>query len=397
MSNSNSHFISNKRNLLLFTFNCAKNHQPANVIKNALTEALTNTASPELVAVGLEEVSPIMEGCFDDSQAFINPIKSGIEQSLGNNYQLVGKRVIGAVAILVYHDVTRVKIIDSRTAAVRCGLYLSGLKGGVGVRLIVRDVDGTSEDDEEFTFVNAHLAANEGQKQKKLRNANFHTIATSLNFNDGYGFYKPGSHLFFMGDLNYRATQEVVGNEDESQQNGEESEGLLNALEGSENDNTKRDELLFEIGNKRVLFGFKEAPIKFPPTYKYQVGNPQNLYKANRTPSWCDRILYLGYKELGSEIILKYESLPSVLTSDHKPVYLGIAVPRYQSPVSIQLTPHRETDNLSLEFNKNAAMWDTVGSKVDLIIGWALYLVGSTRGRLILLGILVLLLLIYQI
>ncbi|KAF5093355.1 hypothetical protein D0Z00_004099 [Geotrichum galactomycetum] len=335
-----------------------------------------------------------MEGCFDDSQAFIKPIETGVEQALGRNYRQVDKKVIGAVALLVYHDMTRVKIVDSRKAAVRCGMYLSGLKGGVGIRLTVRDVDGADTPTEEFTFVNAHLAANEGVKQKELRNSNFHTIATSLNFNDGYGFYKPGSHLFFMGDLNYRATRESNSG---AQQHGEEGEGLLQTLNGSGNLDISRDELLFEIRNQKVLFGFKEAPITFPPTFKYQIGNPQNVYKTNRTPSWCDRIMYLGYKESDSEAIIKYNIIPSVLTSDHKPLYLGIAVPRHETPTSISLTQRQETDNLSLEFNKNAAMWDTVGSKVDLAIGWGLYIVSSTPGRLTLAAILVILFLIYLI
>jgi hypothetical protein len=378
----------------LFTFNCAKNLQPVSIIKDAFAEALDNTALPELVAVGLEEVSPIMEGCFDESQAFIKPIETGIEQALGSNYQLVDKKVMGAVAMLVYHDATRVKIVDSRKAAARCGMYLSGLKGGVGIRLTVRDADSADTANEEFTFVNAHLAANEGVKQKELRNTNFHTIATSLNFNDGYGFYKPGSHLFFMGDLNYRATRESSSGD---QQHGEEGEGLLETLDGSGNLNVLRDELLFEIRNQKVLFGFKEAPITFPPTFKYQIGNPQNVYNTNRTPSWCDRIMYLGYKEPDSETIIKYNSIQSVLTSDHKPLYLGIAVPRHEAPISISLTQRQETDNLSLEFNKNAAMWDTIGSKVDLAIGWSLYIVSSTPGRLTLAAILVILFLIYLI
>lgn len=384
----------NRRNLLLFTFNCAKNLQPVSIIKDAFAEALDNTALPEIVAVGLEEVSPIMEGCFDDSQAFIKPIKTGIEQALGSNYHLVDKKVIGAVALLVYYDATRVKVVDSRKAAVRCGMYLSGLKGGVGIRLTVRDVDEADTASDEFTFVNAHLAANEGDQQKELRNTNFLTIATSLNFEDGYGLYKPGSHLFFMGDLNYRATRESSSG---AQQHGEESEGLLETHNSSGDLDISRDELLFEMRDQKVLFGFKEAPITFPPTYKYQVGNPQNVYKTNRTPSWCDRILYLGYKEPDSETVIKYDSIQSVLTSDHKPLYLGIAVPRHETPISISLTQHQEGDNLSLEYNKNAAMWDTVGSKVDLAIGWALYMVSSTPGRLTVAAILVILFLIYLI
>lgn len=61
-----------------------------------------------------------------------------------------------------------------------------------------------------------------------------------------------------------------------------------------------------------------EAPLNFRPTYKFAVGS--NSYDSggkNRIPSWTDRILYIDSKMHCFE----YDSDPSIMTSDHKPVY----------------------------------------------------------------------------
>lgn len=342
--------------LLLLTFNCAKKKQPVGVVKSALEHALSNTEKPHLVVVGLEEVMPIMDGCFGLSQEYIEPIEQGIEKALGSHYKKCTKTVMGAVVLLTYINVG-ITVLNSWTAGARCGMYFSGLKGGAGARLKVKDTDGVTQ---EFTFVNAHLAANEGYAE--TRNRDFHSIARGLDFGDNYGAYKPDNHLFFMGDLNYRATRD--------------SEELLN--DGSP---IGKDELVGEIRAQRAFYGFEEAEITFPPTYKYLIGS-ETEYKDNRTPSWCDRILYLSYG--GEEQVSDYAPIPKVVTSDHKPLYLGISVPskgpNYEFP-NMMFEPDVGKP-VSVKRDLDYLWWDNVvGSKVDLLIGWALYLGTSTKVR----------------
>jgi inositol polyphosphate 5-phosphatase INPP5E len=87
--------------------------------------------------------------------------------------------------------------------------------------------------------------------------------------------------------------------------------------------------------------GFKEAKIKFPPTYKYDVGTQEfDTSSKQRAPAYTDRILYkyklppLGFRRtsaLNSEgrpnsppspiKCIAYDSVQSIISSDHKPVW----------------------------------------------------------------------------
>ena len=46
---------------------------------------------------------------------------------------------------------------------------------------------------------------------------------------------------------------------------------------------------------KQVFVGFREGPIHFAPTYKYDAGtHDYDTSEKQRVPSWTDRILYRG-------------------------------------------------------------------------------------------------------
>jgi len=66
-----------------------------------------------------------------------------------------------------------------------------------------------------------------------------------------------------------------------------------------------------------VLRGFREGPLLFKPTYKYDRGTQfYDRSDKQRVPAWCDRILYNGanLQQLGYG---RYE----FTLSDHKPVW----------------------------------------------------------------------------
>lgn len=88
--------------------------------------------------------------------------------------------------------------------------------------------------------------------------------------------------------------------------------------------------------------GFKEAKINFMPTYKYDVGTQLfDTSSKQRAPAYTDRILYkhklppLGIRRqsaIGGEgkavtslhspiKCIAYDSVQSICTSDHKPVW----------------------------------------------------------------------------
>ena len=91
--------------------------------------------------------------------------------------------------------------------------------------------------------------------------------------------------------------------------------------------------------------GFYEAPITFPPTYKYfRDKDEYDVSKRSgvrRVPSYADRVLYCCDPSIGttkllpkkSNIIesLKYKSYPTVRGTDHRPMALMSAVATYET------------------------------------------------------------------
>lgn len=105
--------------------------------------------------------------------------------------------------------------------------------------------------------------------------------------------------------------------------------------------NLHKDQLRTILNEGAVLRGFEEAPIMFPPTYKYDPGT-QNFDSSSkqRTPAYTDRILFKGkghtrgyirrvshestnsYKD-GVIECLVYDSVPSICTSDRSQTCMG--------------------------------------------------------------------------
>jgi len=85
----------------------------------------------------------------------------------------------------------------------------------------------------------------------------------------------------------------------------------------------QNDQLRARIRSKSIFVDFEEAPITFPPTYKFDLGT--NIYDTSekmRVPSWTDRILFRGQNIEA----IAYNSVP-IDTSDHKPVTGVFSVP----------------------------------------------------------------------
>ena len=83
-----------------------------------------------------------------------------------------------------------------------------------------------------------------------------------------------------------------------------------------------RDQLIKALP-ATVLRGFKESPLLFKPTYKYDKGTQvYDQSEKQRVPAWCDRILFngAGLRALGYG---RYE----FTLSDHKPVWALFEAP----------------------------------------------------------------------
>lgn len=240
------------------------------------------------------------------------------------------------------------RIASVQTAGVGLGLQQMGNKGAVGARL------GWMLEGETvpvpLTFVAAHLAPAEDAFER--RNEDWRGIVERLVFStttttnheedseraallgsstttgeeEGEGVFTAGSgYLFLAGDLNYRTSNTQPQPADFAR---------FPNLDADASDPLhysrllREDQLIREREKGQCFHGLSEAPISFPPTYKYKLGArdpPQWKFVHSRWPSWCDRILYLG-SSTATVTPYRYDALPLFPTSDHRAVALAAAV-----------------------------------------------------------------------
>ncbi|CAF3399833.1 unnamed protein product [Rotaria socialis] len=259
---------------------------------------------PDILAIGFQEICDLTATNMvwqssvnatrwvDNVQAHFKKSYPNDEYILLGNDQLVGV----CLAIFIRRDhapFVKNVIVDS----VKTGMGGKiGNKGCVAIRLVLYNTS--------ICFLCAHFTA--GQNEFNERNKDYKSIMEKLSF-------QPPSralwhdHIFFLGDFNYRLTipraqvEQFIKNEAYSQ--------LL-----------EYDQLKKEHSEGRVFREFIEGPIKFPPTYKYDVGSDEyDTSEKARTPSYTDRILW---RSIFPNVQTKqlYYGRAEVKTSDHRPI-----------------------------------------------------------------------------
>ncbi|KAJ1032719.1 hypothetical protein NDA16_000741 [Ustilago loliicola] len=225
-----------------------------------------DTASPALsgVASASHEAGASQKGA---ERAFAD----AIPKALGPYELVIKERMMGCyMAVYVWRG-CKDRVRGASRSHVKSGLLAGrvGNKGGVGISLKL----GTTR----LLFVNAHLAAHEDKVA--LRLANVAKIKAALKVDSFLPTSDPRSrlediteqfdHTFWFGDLNFRI--------DISRQH---ADWLMM--------NKKYDQALAFDQLGKVLKegdafkGFEEAPINFPPTYKYDVLKTLKI-KRNKT------------------------------------------------------------------------------------------------------------------
>ena len=361
--------------LYLLTFNCGRTLvQPESFAPYLFNALPLPQTLPEILVISLEEIAPIGYSFLGGS--FLTPYFNAFRQTVklaskDTIYVNAISRNVGMTAIMVFVRKDLLSRVSTlRTAGVGVGVQEMGNKGAVGVRLDFQ----THEDADEvmqLTFVAAHLAAMEdGLKE---RNENWRSIVQGLAFvsddsNKPYGrdeqeedvpllqgmpggssqtsgIYTPESYLFLSGDLNYR-TSETKPTPDDVRRFPQPTTSTEDPKHFSHL--FARDQLTQQLQANESLHGLIEAPMTFPPTYKYandpsvplQDDDVQEWKWAHhRWPSWCDRILYLDLppwmspNSAMSQIeVHNYKALPLFPTSDHRPVALSLTIPLLAIP-----------------------------------------------------------------
>lgn len=351
-------------NLYILTYNCACTPVQPDVFAPHLFHALEpGSHSPELLVLCLQELAPVAYAFLGGS--FLTPYFNAFRHvvklaSKDHSYVNIVSRNLGMTGLMVF---ARDDIVDNvtwlQTAGVGVGVSEMGNKGAVGVRLGYRP---GSEEEVQFTFVAAHLAPMEEALDR--RNEDYKNIVQRLVFvpdqsskpvsedesgedapllqgqrpsppeSSETGMYSTSSHLFFAGDLNYRTSllrpsiQDYEENFPQPAKDDGDPRHFQHLL--------AEDQLTQQVKAGKTLYGLTEAPINFPPTYKYCTdGNSKAVtfdgerhwrWARHRWPSWCDRIFFRGKGDIKVHP-LRYTCLPLFATSDHRPVALAATVP----------------------------------------------------------------------
>lgn len=302
-----------------------------------------------------------------------------LKETLGDEYVLVSSHSLTAIHNIVFvHEsvVPLLSHIQSDAVATGLGNQL-GNKGGVGIAFTIGRTS--------LAFVNCHFDAHQHNTAK--RNANFHRINQELRLypsSQSVHHLAPTSHpstsssgavtgqasldglgkttmsrfsvassntvtppagkkravsetfdrVFWFGDLNYRI-------------NGTRRMVDLLLLHNRHDVLRFNDQLAAEMAQGRVFAHFREGPLNFRPTYKFdRLSDVYDSSSKQRIPSWTDRILFLSNDKAADVDILSYRSHLSFQTSDHRPVGAAFQVTfkKHSSDGAGQLVKGEEGD-----------------------------------------------------
>lgn len=365
----------------------------------------------------------------------VQAVKESAALNFGKDgrYTTVILRNVGMTAIAVFAlPEVEHKIRWIETAGVGVGLWDMGNKGGVGVRM------GMKTDGEEaiFTWVAAHLAPMENAWERRNRDWKsiceglvFERVGQVANGRNGtlsgecepllsanssetlgptqrdHSLFYPASYIIFAGDLNYR-TSDSPPSPNDNEEWPQPTESPSDPRHWSHT--LPKDQLNRERIQKRTLHHLTEAPIEFGPTYKFSNTAQKNamrnaepttkriladgravqfatiqarteedsawLWAKHRTPSWCDRILFL---EAAKPKVHAYTTLPVQPTSDHRPVALSCSFPLEPLKVLVE-----SPVDIKPDWRERRAM----ARRLEFLVGLAAYLGLTWEGEALLGG-----------
>ncbi|KAI4923043.1 uncharacterized protein J4E92_007794 [Alternaria infectoria] len=293
----------------------------------------------DIYVLGLQEIVDITSAAealrpFTDPST-ANKWKASLEAVLPKGYQLVSEQqLIGLWLVIYASPAVLPQIKNVSTTSVGTGLMgYMGNKGGVTTRIVLGETT-------RLVFINSHLAAGADKSSLERRNWDaaqinsrtrfdpvIDSLGSSQNTGEGLG---DEDFAFWFGDLNYRLhgmpgddvrrlltihtkdldKEENIGRTSTSDDSGyaskQSSEEARDAvpmppeldpasLQTTISSLLPHDELHQMMKSDKAFHdGWEEGPIRFLPSYKYDVGKVGvfDSSEKRRCPSWCDRILY---------------------------------------------------------------------------------------------------------
>ncbi|XP_063623921.1 phosphatidylinositol 4,5-bisphosphate 5-phosphatase A-like [Cydia splendana] len=286
--------------------------QDINALLDFPSQFNKNKPLPDFFILGLQEVKSQPQNMVMDS-LFSDPWTSAFNKVLCRQEYVIAKSIrLQGLLLLVYTQlkhITHLRDIEAQYTKTGLG-GMWGNKGAISIRF---NIYGCS-----VCFVNCHLTAHEHLLADRVNDYNtiikYHNYHVQETSNILYHDY-----VFWIGDLNFR-TDHPTGS-------SPTSEEIVTSLKKVEKDVytniLRHDQLLAVMESEEAFAEFSEPDIKFPPTYKFNIGTDE--YDIKRKPSWTDRILYKVIANNYENITLRadlisYNHVPFYTLSDHKPV-----------------------------------------------------------------------------
>lgn len=254
----------------------------------------------ETVALNAKNVLSIGGSSDKQAQRAAAAMQTALTTLYGQEYILVDApaTLVGICLFVLVRPSAQVSKPMREVAA--CGFAKLGNKGAVALRF---QLDSAS-----VCALAVHLPAGESAAAAISRDEAFAEVLESLGTKmTRRGVKAPREHdlCLVMGDFNSRVelTRDKV-----DKLLAEQPSPRLDFL-------LRHDQILRKTDG--VFSAFSEAPITFPPTYKFDNGTHRYDTSAKqRVPSWTDRVLWAGR----GVSCLRYTSCPELVSSDHKPV-----------------------------------------------------------------------------
>ncbi|KAF0693475.1 Aste57867_15572 [Aphanomyces stellatus] len=285
------------------------------------------------------------------------PFFTQLAEHLGSNYMQIGAVELMEIRLAVYvhtrneagiHRFSDVEKVTEATGVgnvignkvrytmISLGIMTSvALQGGAVLKVVVNQ--------RSFCFVNCHLAAHEAQKFLERRNSDVAEILNGARVGQkSVELDHQFDHAFWFGDMNYRIS---LGYTDPKEMSKEDHWSAVHALVQAKDYGKlfENDQLQHQMHANKVLSGWTTIPCNFPPTFKRLRGKTDEFTKQ-RTPSWCDRVLWKSLPGFEKNLrLIEYNCVPSITTSDHKPVFASFEVLPIGRP-ALEGSPHDMVD-----------------------------------------------------
>ncbi|CAH8276219.1 unnamed protein product [Arabidopsis lyrata] len=299
----------------------SRSFETLNLSWNDIKEDIDNSSSSSSEA---EEAAKIMHDDSSDGDSSSEDVEDG--DKIGNSYglpedlveecrkvkdsqkyvRIVSKQMVGIYVSVWIRRRLRRHVNNLKVSPVGVGLMgYMGNKGSVSISMTLYQ--------SRMCFVCSHLTSGHKDGAEQRRNADVYEIIRRTRFASVLDTDQPRTipchdQVFWFGDLNYRL-------------NMADSEVRKLVAQKRWDELKNSDQLIRELRRGHVFDGWREGPIKFPPTYKYEFDSDryagENLREGEkkRAPAWCDRILWLG-KGIRQECYKRSE----IKMSDHRPV-----------------------------------------------------------------------------